>query len=124
MRRETSVERVNSWLTRDFGGGDFTEFMSNPLNFILAEGEGGVVFAWRGPGIYEVHVMLEQRGVEAFRVVRKALDQVEARLFWTAVPVTDRKVIMFARRMGWKPEGFADLPHGRCQIFTEEPCRH
>jgi hypothetical protein len=103
--------------------------MANPMNIFLAEGEGGALFAWRGPGIYEVHVALEQRGKAAFETMHRMLDHMRecfaARLFWSVVPLKSRKVIMFARRMGWKSGGTAEFPHGVCEIFIkDETCPH
>lgn len=126
IRRATmaDIDAINEW-----GGGDYTEFMSNRMNVFLAEGEGGALFAWRGPGIYEVHVALEQRGKAAFETMHRLLDHMRAnysaRLFWTVIPTASRKVIMFARRMGWKSNGIAEFPHGVCEIFVkDETCLH
>lgn len=127
MRRATleDVEQINGWVERDSGvKPDFTEFVSNPLNAGLIEGEGGALFVWRGPGIYEVHVFFEQRGKEVILLSRQMLswmrENMGAWLFWAAVPNESRHVIMFTRLMGWKPWGFVDLPQGRCQLFTGE----
>jgi hypothetical protein len=94
------------------------------MNAFLACGEGGAMFVWRGPGIYEVHVMFEQRGREVIRLSHQMLDTMRkdcgAKLFWAAVPVESRHVIMFTRLMGWKSQGPADLSHGRCELFIGE----
>lgn len=126
IRRATVADAaaVNSWLERDCGHPvDFTGFLENPLNVCLIAGEGGAAFIWRGPGIYEVHVFFEQRGREVLRLSRLMLDLMRdlycARLFWAAIPLQSRHVIMFTRLMGWKASGFADLPHGRCELFVE-----
>jgi hypothetical protein len=65
------------------------------MNVFLACGEGGAMFVWRGPGIYEVHVMFEQRGREVLKLSREMLawmrENMGAKLFWAAVrsnPVT------------------------------------
>ena len=117
------IADINRW-----GGADFTEFMANPMNVFLAEGEGGALFAWRGPGIYEVHVCFEQRGKEVLALAHRMLaymrENYGARMFWSVIPPQSRKVIMFARLMGWKSRGVAEFAHGVCEIFVEEnPCR-
>ena len=61
-------------LERDFPGCDFTEVLANPLNVCLVHGDSGAIFAWRGPGIYEVHVFYAMRGREALSVSRIMLD--------------------------------------------------
>jgi hypothetical protein len=128
MIRRASVddaEAVNDWFWRDSGKrGDFTAFLSDPMNVCLVEGQGGALFVWRGPGIYEVHVMFEQRGKEVLRLSCEMLEVMRsehgAKLFWAAVPTHSRHVIMFTRLMGWKSQGLADLSHGRCELFIGE----
>lgn len=119
------VEKVNGWIERDSGREvDFTEFLSNPMNACLIEGEGGALFVWRGPGIFEAHVFFEQRGREVLELSHRMLDYMRrefgAKLFWAAVPVESRHVIMFTRLMGWKSQGKANFPHGLCEIFSSE----
>jgi hypothetical protein len=119
------AERVNDWVYRDSGNRvDFTAFLSDTNNICLVSGEGGAIFVWRGPGIYEAHVFFEQRGREVLKLSREMLAIMRkehgARLFWAAVPVHSRHVIMFTRLMGWKSQGFADQPQGRCELFTGE----
>lgn len=128
MIRRASVEDaedVNDWIWRDSGvKPEFTAFLADRMNVCLIEGAGGALFVWRGPGIFEVHVFFEQRGKEVLRLSREMLEILRrdygARLFWAAVPVTSRHVIMFTRLMGWKSQGLADLSHGRCELFIGE----
>lgn len=118
------AERVNEWVYRDGGKRvDFTDFLSDTNNVCLASGEGGAIFVWRGPGIYEVHVFFEQRGRDVIRLSREMLDIMRkhgGKLFWAAVPIESRHVIMFTRLMGWKSQGLADLSHGTCELFIGE----
>lgn len=120
----SDVAAINGWVKRDSGQDtDFSEFLSNPMNVALIEGEGGALFVWRGPGIYEVHVFFEQRGREVLKLSHAMLAIMRergARMFWAAVPVESRKVIMFTRLMGWKSHGTARFPHGLCEIFVGE----
>lgn len=112
------VPEVNSW-----GGGDFAAFIANPMNVVLIDGEGAAFFMWRGPGIYELHLALEQRGGRARDTLRAMLAMMRshgAQLFWAAIPVDARNVIIFARIMGWKSHGTALFPHGHCEIFVGE----
>jgi hypothetical protein len=118
------AERINDWVWRDSGKRpDFTAFLEDRMNVCLIEGEGGAIFVWRGPGIYEVHVFFEQRGREVIELSRRMLDQMRengAKLFWAAVPVESRHVIMFTRLMGWKSQGVENLAHGWCELFIGE----
>jgi hypothetical protein len=126
MRRASveDAEQVNEWFWRDSGKrGDFTPFLADRMNVCLIEGEGGAMFVWRGPGIYEVHVMFEQRGREVIKLSHRMLGYMRKRggkLFWAAVPIESRHVIMFTRLMGWKSQGLADLSHGTCELFIGE----
>ena len=118
------ADKVNDWVYRDSGNRvDFTTFLEDRNNVCLACGEGGAIFVWRGPGIFEVHVFFEQRGREVLKLSREMLEIMRkdgARLFWAAVPVKSRHVIMFTRLMGWKSQGFGDFPQGRCELFIGE----
>lgn len=126
MRRSFDAEAVNEWVWRDSGSRHpaMAQVLADQNNVCLTEGDGGALFVWRGPGIFEVHVFFEQRGKEVIRLSRRMLDHMRAefgaRLFWAAVPVASRNVIMFTRLMGWKSQGFGDFPQGRCELFAGE----
>jgi hypothetical protein len=121
----TDAATVNAWLKRDTGSDcDFTDFMAEPVNIVLAEGDGGALFKWLWPGVYEVHVAFEQRGREVIELSHRMLDWMRsnagATMFVAKVPVAARHVIAFTRRMGWRSQGFAELAHGRCELFIGE----
>ena len=127
MREATLADKklLEGWIKRDSGArSDFTGFLANPLNVCLIEGDGGAFFVWHGPGIYEVHVAFEQRGREVLKLSHRMLHYMRemhgARLFWAAVPIESRHVIMFTRLMGWKSQGVEELPHGYCELFLGE----
>lgn len=119
------AEKINDWVWRDSGvRPNFEPFLADRQNVALIEGEGGALFVWRGPGIYEVHVFFEQRGKEVLKLSRRMLawmrENTSANLFWAAVPVESRNVIMFTRLMGWKSKGVEQLSHGWCELFIGE----
>lgn len=127
MRRATvaDAEAVNDWIWRDSGKRpDFYPFLLEQMNVCLIEGNGGAIFVWRGPGIYEVHLFLEQRGKAAIELMRRMFETMRAkfgaRLMWAAIPIESRNVIMFARLVGWKSQGVAELAHGHCELFQSE----
>lgn len=127
MRRATSedADRINEWIWRDNGARlpHLAEWLSDRLNVCLIEGEGGALFVWRGPGVYEAHCFFEQRGKAVFELSRRMLEYMRehgARMFWSAAPTESRHVIMYLRLLGWKSQGFAILPQGRCEIFSGE----
>jgi hypothetical protein len=98
--------------------------LAEPLNICLTEGESGIIFAWRGPGIYEVHVFYQARGRDALRLTERFTDEMRdgygARLFWALVPEDDKKVRMFARLAKWESHGMLETRHGTCELFVSE----
>lgn len=126
MREATLADKalLEGWLAREGKESDFTPFLMNPMNICLIEGNGGAFFVWHGPGIYEVHVSLEQRGKDAMAVLRRMFAHVGASVLWTAIPwdtsTQSRKVRLFARMMGWKSHGRANLATGLCELFISE----
>jgi hypothetical protein len=124
VRRTFDVELVNAMLGRDVPGVDFTEALSNPLNVCIVEGESGAVFAWRGPGIYEIHLFFAVRGRDALRLFDSMLGIVRSayggRFFWALIPVASRNVRMFARLAGFKPDGILETQHGPNELFVSE----
>lgn len=120
------ADRINDWIWRDSGKRlpTLESFLSDRNTAVLIEGEGAALFVWRGPGIYELHLCFEQRGKAAKELLQRMLEwmraEMGAKLFWAAVPVESRNVVMFARLMGWKSQGLADLSHGTCELFTGE----
>lgn len=128
IERTSDPALVNDLLGRDFEGIDATEFLANPLNVCLIEDGDGIMFAWRGPRIYEAHVFYRSRG-------RAALDRTNAflglmrsnygaRLFWALIPVESRRVRMFTRLLGWLSQGQVETQHGPQELFVSEiiPC--
>lgn len=123
IRRATvdDVSDINRWLERDGFPCDFTEILSNSMNVCLLSGEGGAIFVWRGPGIYEVHCFFEQRGKEVRDISNEMLRMMfadGATLIWAAVPTESRKVRIYVRWLGFKSLGFRAFPHGECELFT------
>ena len=119
------AERINEWIWRDSGTRHpaMEQLLSDRMNVCLLEGEGGAIFVWRGPGIYEVHVFFEQRGKAVLELSHRMLAHMRehgAKLFWAAVPVESRHVLMFTRLMGWKSQGVELLSHGYCELFLGE----
>jgi hypothetical protein len=125
LRRTRDSAEVDAWIRRDFPDADTVAgALSDELNICLAEGEGGAIFVWRGPGIYEAHCFFEQRGRAVIDLTLRMLDYLRrehgATMFWAAIPDDSRKVKIFVRLLGWKPAGHATFAHGRCQLFIGE----
>lgn len=125
------VDNIVGWIKRDFAEADtealrvaYSEAIANEMNVCLCVGEGGAIFVWRGPGIYEVHCFFEQRGAEVREVSNAILAKMAAahgaQLVWAAIPDASRKVKIYVRWLGFKSVDHAVFPHGPCEIFTWE----
>ena len=133
IRRATidDLSDVNRWNERDLGCEvDFSGFLSNAMNVCLVYGEGGALFAWRGPGIYEAHAFFEQRGREVLDLSHRMLFIMRrdfgARLFWSLVPTGTRHARIYCRLLGWKSQGVFYPPEGESELFVSEngQCLH
>ena len=126
VRRTIDALLVNRLVGRDFPGCDLSEALAEPLHVCLVEGESGAMFAWRGPGIYEVHLFYSVRGRSALSLFRAMLAKMaidhDARVLWGLVPVESRHVRMFVRLAGWKSRGVLQTRHGPQELFVEN-CR-
>lgn len=139
IRRETDADAVNA-IANDasvrelmFLGAmyppnelDFTPWVEDPRNVVLVDGGFCAMFVWRGPGIYECHLMIrkEDRGSSAMQVGKKMLAMMKqegARLIWGQPSIYNRAAICYIRRMGLKPAGFGtDAIAGEVQYFVTE----
>lgn len=119
-------DRARALLAAASPGADFTAFLAEPLHVALVEGESGALFAWRGPGIFEVHVFFAVRGRQAIDLLHRMTDAMrfshDARLFWGMIPQEDRKTRMFARLCGWKSLGMKQDSFGPKELFVLEIC--
>lgn len=127
MRRASvaDAELINDWVWRDSGvKPDFTGFLNDRNNVCFIEGEGGALFVWRGPGIFETHCFFEQRGGEVRDLSKAILETMHrdygAELVWAAVPEESRKVKIYVRWLGFKPVEHRPFPHGECEVFQLE----
>lgn len=130
MIRTAEPTIINQLLRRDFGEGDLSEAVANPLNVCLLDGENAGIFAWRGPGIYEAHLCYEARGRQAIDLFKAMMNTMRrdygAQFFWTMIPVESRHVRMFARLSGLLSIGTLPTQHGPNELFVSErkPCLH
>jgi len=105
---------------------DFTPWVEDPRNAILIDGGFCAMFVWRGPGIYECHLMVrkEDRGASAVRIGREMLEFMKAqgaKIVWGQPSIYNRAAICYIRRMGLKPAGFGkDAIAGEVQYFVTE----
>ena len=97
---------------------DAAEWLSNPANFTLVDGNDLGMFEATGewPGPLMAHVLFRSRGKQALETARAMLDQAFAFGATEIVgetPVTLPHALLFARRLGFVPYGEADRFMGR-----------
>lgn len=94
---------------------DFTEMAADPEFFALfnnAEGDGGMVFEWSAPGVWQMHSLFlpSCRGKRAIRdaidIGREMFTTVGATMIWGQTPVHLTGARMFNRLVGGSHLGF------------------
>jgi len=88
------------------GAIDFSGAM-NPANVFLFGAHGGLIFEWKGPGVYETHVMTTKagRGAWIFKATRQAMEYMErmgAAHIWARIHPKRPEVAALAIRSGFK----------------------
>jgi hypothetical protein len=118
------AELVEDCIWRDFAkrNGAMEHFLSDRMNVCLLHGDGGALFVWRGPGIYETHCFFEQRGAEVREISKEMLrimkEDYGARLIWAAIPDDSRKVKIYVRWLGFRSVEKRDVTHiGPAELF-------
>ena len=95
----------------------FSALVSEPDYFALfnnADGDGGMVFEWSAPGVWQMHTMFlpECRGKRAIRdakaMVREMFIDVGATMLWGQTPLGLKGARMFNRLIGATQMGFGD----------------
>lgn len=134
IRRTYDVPAVNALLNapdiRPTIGGegelDATALLTDHRNVCLVGDAGGMLFAWRGPSIFEVHCFFRVRGREAIAAAVDMVAMMGRALLWALAPEARRDVRWFARKVGFRSHGMMDTPDlGRCELFVkgEVSCR-
>lgn len=92
---------------------DFSGAM-NLANVFLFGAHGGLIFEWKGPQTFEVHVMAtrEGRGRWIFEATRQAVNYMEAmgaNHLWARIHPDKPHVGILARKSGFNFAGYHDL---------------
>ena len=101
---------------------DFSGAM-NPANVFLFGKHGGLIFEWKGPGTFEVHVMATNKGRGAwiFKATRQAINYIEtmgATHLWARIHPDKPHVGILARKSGFKFAGYHDLDGVTWHIYN------
>jgi hypothetical protein len=99
---------------------DCTKLLSDERNICLLAENGGALFAWHGPGVFEGHSFFRARGREALRLGARMLDAIfasHAEMIWGLTPEENRAARWFNRQLGFRSLGMMRTPDGLCELF-------
>lgn len=103
------------------GALDGSALLADRRNVCLIADGGGAMFAWRGPGVFEIHVFLFARGRAAIDLICAMLSRMAAnygaRHIWALIPMASRNVRWCARQCGMKSLGPLTSPDGEQELF-------
>ena len=105
---------------------DFSAWVDDPRNHALTCDGFAAIFVFRGPGIYECHIMARQssRGKEAIRIGRDMLAYMKeqgAEMVWGQPSIYNKAAIWYIRAMGLVAKGAGtDTVAGEVQYFVTE----
>ena len=95
------------------------DWVRNPMNVAITEGDDLALFDYIEPGVYEGHFFFQSRGKEAVEATRI----ITARMLETAhliigrVPLINRKAGVIARSAGYHYVGISHTEHGPVFVY-------
>lgn len=104
-------------------GIDPANWLADPRNIILVEGENCALFLWRWIGIYEGHVIFTKRGKLALDLAHLFLDVMfksGAAMILAVVSRERRKASWFVRRLGFQFRGEIETFEGPSEMYQLE----
>jgi len=90
---------------------DVTPLIENPRNVFLMGEQGGAMFIWSAPGVYDAHdyFLPEGRGkwamAASFAMLGIMFDAYGAEMIWAQTPIENRACRLFNRILGFKSGG-------------------
>lgn len=126
MKRTADPSEVNALLNdpaiRPTIGGhgflDAASLLADDRNYCVICDDGGALFRWSGPGIYEGHSFFRVRGKQAIHLGRNVLQcMMWADMIYGLTPKELRHVRWFNRKLGFQSKGMMMTPDGECELF-------
>ena len=116
--RSFDAEEVNQFLN---SGEDASILLKDHRNICLLSEQGGAMFAWRGPRIFEGHTFFKARGRDAIFLGNSILNEMAefADLIWGATPIHLKHVRWFNRKIGFLSLGEIETPEGLHELFEK-----
>lgn len=97
------------------------DWVSDPRNIAVYEGDDLALFDYEGPGFYQGHFLFQSRGKEAVEVTKilckRMFAETDAVLLMGLVPVKYRKAGVIARMAGFKLMGKQHTEHGQVFVY-------
>lgn len=120
MNAQIVIDAIDhSPLNRGLKGVDW---LSDPRNVAHVEGDDVVLFDYEGPGLFQVHALLNSRGRPAITVIKRAFASMfgehGAESIFGLVPERRRHVKFMARWVGMKSCGKRSTVDGVCELFV------
>lgn len=103
------------------------DWVSDPRNIAVMEGDDLALFDYEAPGIYQGHFLFQSRGkeaVEATRILTRRMFEHGARMLVGYVPVCNRKAGVIARMAGWHYAGIKATEDGPMFVYLIAPETH
>jgi hypothetical protein len=118
LRDPDELKRLLAQNAREPMAYDTREWLSNPSNFALREGEDVGLFEAMGewPGPLDAHVFFASRGAQALTIAKAMLAQAfayGATEIHGETPAKFRDALMFSRLLGFKVVGERETPDGK-----------
>lgn len=120
MIQQSVISAINeSPLNRGLDGLDWVR---DPRNIPIVEGDDIALFDFEEPGVYEVHFLYESRGRKAIdftkEAFRRMFDDHGAAMIFGLVPDFRRDVKLMARWAGGKYVGKRATEFGPCEVYV------
>lgn len=102
---------------------DPLQWLMEPRNIILFDGDNVALFLWRWIGIYEGHVLFRSRGKQALVIAQTMLAMIFSTGAGMVLAVVNHRLphaAWFLRRLGFSPRGMVQTIEGASEMFQLE----
>lgn len=103
------------------------EWLSDPRNVAIHEGDDLALFDYNGTGIYEIHLFFRSRGKEAVAAAKSVTRQMFDRgagMIVASIPAINRKACVVARMTGYHFLETRETPYGDVRTYFITPETH
>jgi hypothetical protein len=105
-----------------------TDWVADPRNICLIDGDDMALFDYLAPGQYAIHLFFQSRGRAAIEQVKKAtycmFVEHGAQMLYANVPAFRKDVDLVARLAGWRYMRTQTTEHGPVRVYLTAPEMH